>query len=724
MKTSVKLLMALFLVLSPSWPAQWIQLNGPYGGTILSLAVMDTVIFAGTQYCGAYYSTDYGDNWNQVEGIPNTADVGWIAVHGNTIVAVAEISESLEAGSFISTDGGKNWRRSQIFGPLVFSDSILFTGNFRTGIYRSTDFGGTWEVLNNGPKQSIVTSFAVAQRTDSVSGNRLYAATDSGLFVSINDGGNWVEVDSGISEKYIVDVAATGMNVIVSTSHSGIFFSTNGGITWSAANTRMDQCDCFAVSDSMIFAGTDSGLFESTDNGNNWTPINNGFPKLYQLIHAITIAPKNRGLTHPIIFAGIYYKGVFRSIDDGENWESVNHGIRAHSIEFVGTSPNGNGGTNLFADCLIGAGGLFISTDEGVSWSEDTTTGLSQYEITSLKKSGTNIFACTGGAGIFRSNDYGMTWSPIDSGLYYLPYTWNRETVFNSIVILGTEIYAAATGLFKSTNNGDSWFYNGRAYVQSGGTIYDCNINKLIAFDTVLFAGVDGLGMIRSSDKGKTWSMVNNGMTGKYVMDFILGGTIIFAATGDKGVFRSTDHGTTWGTINGGLTNTNVWSLAIYGTNIFAGTIGGGVFATTLNGSVWTPVNTDLTSTDIFSLAASNTDLYCATRFGGVWHRPLSEISAVRMQRDENPKNFSLEQNYPNPFNPTTSIKYSIPKETFVTLKVFSILGKEITTLVHERKGAGNYSVNFNGDNLPSGIYFYRMQAGNFVSTKKFVLLK
>ncbi len=385
MKTSLKLLMTLFLVLSPSLSAQWIQLNGPYGGTILSLAVMDTIIFAGTQNCGAYYSTDYGDNWNQVEGIPKTADIGWIVVYDNTIAAVAVISESLEAGDFISTDGGKNWRRSQISGPLVFSDSILFTGNFRTGIYRSTDFGGTWEVLNNGPKQSNITAFAVAQRTDSVSGNRLYAATDSGLFVSTNDGGNWVEVDSGMGEKYIVSVAATGMNVIVSTSHSGIFFSKNGGITWSAANTRMDQCDCFAISDSTIFAGTGSGLFKSTDNGNNWTPINNGFPKLYQWIHAITIAPINRCLTHPTIFAGINYKGVFRSIDDGQNWQSVNHGIHAHSIEFVGTSPNGNGGTNLFADCLIGTGGLFISTDKGLSWREDTTTGLSQYGITSLK---------------------------------------------------------------------------------------------------------------------------------------------------------------------------------------------------------------------------------------------------------------------------------------------------------------------------------------------------
>ena len=86
-------------------------------------------------------------------------------------------------------------------------------------------------------------------------------------------------------------------------------------------------------------------------------------------------------------------------------------------------------------------------------------------------------------------------------------------------------------------------------------------------------------------------------------------------------------------------------------------------------------------------------------------------------------KNY-LSQNYPNPFNPTTTIQYSIPKESFVTIKIYDVLGKEITTIVNERKAAGNYSVDFNANNLTSGIYFYRMQAGSFVSTKKFDLLK
>ena len=88
------------------------------------------------------------------------------------------------------------------------------------------------------------------------------------------------------------------------------------------------------------------------------------------------------------------------------------------------------------------------------------------------------------------------------------------------------------------------------------------------------------------------------------------------------------------------------------------------------------------------------------------------------------PMGFSLSQNYPNPFNPSTKINYSVPRSNKVTIKVYDILGNEAATLVNEDKPAGNYSVNFNANKLSSGIYFYRMQAGNFVVTKQLILLK
>ncbi|HEY6437878.1 MAG TPA: T9SS type A sorting domain-containing protein, partial [Ignavibacteriaceae bacterium] len=88
------------------------------------------------------------------------------------------------------------------------------------------------------------------------------------------------------------------------------------------------------------------------------------------------------------------------------------------------------------------------------------------------------------------------------------------------------------------------------------------------------------------------------------------------------------------------------------------------------------------------------------------------------------PTKFSLEQNYPNPFNPITTLPYSIKEKAVVTLKVFDILGKEVSTLVNEEKEAGYYNLKFNALSLSSGIYFYSLNAGDFVSTKKMILLK
>jgi hypothetical protein len=98
---------------------------------------------------------------------------------------------------------------------------------------------------------------------------------------------------------------------------------------------------------------------------------------------------------------------------------------------------------------------------------------------------------------------------------------------------------------------------------------------------------------------------------------------------------------------------------------------------------------------------------------------PVSANDEVQL-----PIKFELFQNYPNPFNPSTTIQYEIPELSLVTLKVYDVLGNEITTLVNEEKPAGNYEVEFDGNGLTSGIYFFRLQAGSFVETKKMLLIK
>ena len=96
----------------------------------------------------------------------------------------------------------------------------------------------------------------------------------------------------------------------------------------------------------------------------------------------------------------------------------------------------------------------------------------------------------------------------------------------------------------------------------------------------------------------------------------------------------------------------------------------------------------------------------------------------LNVSLDDFIKNYQLMQNYPNPFNPSTVIRYGLPRDGFVTLKVYDILGRKVATLVNEYEAAGSYNVTFNASNLASGIYIYQLKSGDFVANKKLILMK
>ena len=113
-----------------------------------------------------------------------------------------------------------------------------------------------------------------------------------------------------------------------------------------------------------------------------------------------------------------------------------------------------------------------------------------------------------------------------------------------------------------------------------------------------------------------------------------------------------------------------------------------------------------------------------AFKIPGLESNITTTITSLEENNFEIVNDFQLYQNYPNPFNPITRLQYAISNKRFITLKVFDILGNEVKTLVNEEKPVGNYEFDFNASYLPSGVYFYRLQAGNFSQTKKMILLK
>jgi len=103
--------------------------------------------------------------------------------------------------------------------------------------------------------------------------------------------------------------------------------------------------------------------------------------------------------------------------------------------------------------------------------------------------------------------------------------------------------------------------------------------------------------------------------------------------------------------------------------------------------------------------------------FGYEWTTDVEPINTAASE-------YRLMNSYPNPFNPSTSIQYAIGSSQFVQLKVYEVLGNEIATIINEEQPAGSYEVHFNAANLPSGVYFYKLSAGNFFETKKMILLR
>ena len=153
------------------------------------------------------------------------------------------------------------------------------------------------------------------------------------------------------------------------------------------------------------------------------------------------------------------------------------------------------------------------------------------------------------------------------------------------------------------------------------------------------------------------------------------------------------------------------------------------MFISTDNGANWNSkqYRADQYNCQISCISNSNGYIFAGTD-GGVFRGLLSTTSTNETD-SKIPSSFVLEQNYPNPFNPVTTIKFSVPlnvkgERSNVTLKVYDVLGNEVATLFNEYKSAGSYEVVFDANKLSSGVYFYRLQAGNFVDTKKMLLLK
>jgi ligand-binding sensor domain-containing protein len=693
MKKCLTILLSMVVIcfISNLLNAQWVQTNGPEGGEAKCFTSIDTILFVGTEI-GVFRSTNDGASWTSTG--PEINNILSLAVSPAGGSGMNLFAGTLGGGVWLSTDNGNSWNPvnfglgNRYITALAVIDTNLFAGTDSSGVYFSPSNGAYWIPVSTGLTNTSIRSLTAI-------GTNLYAGTDGGLFVSTDHGTSWTPI--GLAGEIVNAFAVIDTNLFAGTDTSGVFRSTDNGTNWKIISIPdMDRCvRALAVINTDLFVGTHQGIYLTPANGAYWIPVNTGLTN--KIVEALYVNGTD-------IFAGTY-SGVYRSTNNGANWTQVNSGLKTTVVNALAAS-----GESLFAGSR---GDLYRSDDRGDSW---ISCGIGGW-ITSIAVSGTNVYLGHGGQVVYSLNN-GTSWD-----FLHLP---EKVGWISSLAIIDPYVFAGSdsAGVYRIIRDVHGW----RTFLNFGQP--DTVVNCLAVSGTNLFAGTSN-GIYLSSSNGDNWTSVNNGLTNLDVTALAVKGSNLFAGTRNGGVFLSTNNGASWTPVNTGLTDPDILSFAVSGDNLFAGTWQGGVFLSTNDGASWAEVNTGLmysvlqASSVVHSLAVVGTDLYAGTRGAMVWRRPISEmITSVEIVSSDLPLTFSLHQNYPNPFNPSTTVRYDLPERARVLLEVCNITGQKVASLVNEVQDAKYYEITFDASHLPSGLYIYRLQAGEYVGSKKMLFIK
>ncbi len=535
----------------------WIPKNTGLDATnVNTIAVDGNHIYIGT-WKGVYKSSDYGETW-EFAGSPNGI-IQSIIINGNNIIAGGEF-----AGVILSTDKGVSWTK-KIYGLeksqincLANKGDTIFAGLYLGGIYCSTDNCENWNQVFSGLTESTYHSFAI-------DGDKVYAGSGGGgIFLTTNNGALWENI--GLDDHVVFSIHAEGGSIWASTE-DGTYLSTNNGINWERKGNWYDsQVRSVAISEDKIWAGTIFGMFLSSDSGNNWVGKNNGLN--YSQVWAIKFNRENCWLGSD--------QGVFVSKKNEMEWKNLWSYFDTTTYKVAFTTVVEVIDNNI----IVGTweNGLFFSNDNGESWKK---TNISPNRINCIERDNDKIIAGTN-KGIYITEDNGENW---------YAGTVNKEV--HSIVFEQNNIFVGtAQNVLISIDNGNTWF-------ETKNELEKARIYSLGIQGSNFYAGTHD-GIYLSTDLCESWKKI--GLDSNIIFSINIYKNHIFASTWKNGIFLSSDSGKTWTAINDGLINLLTRCIVSDEEFLYLGTYSDGVYRAKIDELI-TYVTENFRVSNIFSIS-------------------------------------------------------------------------------------------------------------------------
>ncbi len=430
--------------------------------------------------------------------------------------------------------------------------------------------------------------------------------------------------------------------------------------------------------------------------------------------------------------------GVYRTTDGAATFQKLNLG-------YV-TSQFYNGFSSSYTDPDLALGGL---QDNGTImytgsdlWTEDQLPG-GDGAFTAINTVNKNImYTSSQYLNISRSTNGGTYWANIAG-------QFKGDAVFIAPFVLSPAqpeiLYAGDQYIYKSENMGSNWTVLNYGNPLNGSPLLSIAVSPLnpdVVYAATAPTANKRAEVFASINGGFTWQNITGNLPDRYYIDMQVSPHdnrvvyITLSGFGSSHLFRSEDGGQTWQDIDNGLLPDLPTSAVIIdpedSNHIYVGN-DLGVYSSTDYGQSWQEFKQGLPTAVLvmdLSISPSNRKIRAVTHGNGVYQRTLLEPSGSgKKPSPVLTSTYKLFQNYPNPFNPETKIKFSVPKLSFVTLKVYNSLGQEVRTLIANSYPAGEFSAIWDGKDdsgLPvsTGNFFYKIKAGNFETSKKMTLVR